>query len=86
MNNPERLKVAIVTKAIEDWRKLIKLGTDRLNSSPVVTFTELRNFFQGDFCHSLMATMKYTPEEILVRLERELAAAERDKLQKDVSL
>lgn len=86
MNNIERLKVAIVIKAIEDWRKLIELGTDRLNSAPVVTFTELRNFFQSDFCHSLMVTMKYTPEQILVKLERELAAAERDRLQNEVGL
>lgn len=82
--NPRPLNSAIIIQAINDWRMLINLGIDRTNSSPIVSFVELRNFFQGDFCQKLMATMVSTPEEILVQLERELAAAETNKPLKDV--
>ena len=74
ISRPDMLAAAIIEKAVEDWRLLVK--TDRASASingEKVSLRELRDFFNSPWCALLMHGMSVTPEHVLDRLEQELA-------------
>ena len=74
IGRPDMLAAAIIEKAVEDWRMLVK--TERAGTSingAKVGVRELREFFTGPWCALLMHGLSVTPEQVLDRLEQELA-------------
>lgn len=76
---------AILVRAAEDWRWLIKerAWRDRRFTyrAPTVSFDELRAFFKSDWCQTLIPkNMPITNLDMLEHLEEELRKAiEKDK-------
>lgn len=83
------LGIAIVQQAVADWRSLIRAkawkystpvkqmgGIEQL-PSPRCNFGELRGFFNGDWCDTILSSagISTTKEKILDVLERELGEA-----------
>lgn len=80
------LTCAIIEKAVEDWRMLVK--TERAGTSingTKVSFRELREFFTGPWCALLMHGMEITPEQVLHRLEQELAGEAQPPVEKYIT-
>lgn len=80
MQSVAGLSAAIVAKAIEDWRLLIKSNawcSDRQNV--YFSFDEIRNFFRSKWCGLIFdgLHMATSPEEALAMLEAELDTAKR---------
>ena len=74
ISRADRLTCAIIAKAVEDWRLLVKTDRARINTyHGDVSIKELRAFFTGPWCALLMHGMAVTPEQVLDRLEQELA-------------
>ena len=72
------LAAQIVATAISDWRELIREKawlSKRIE--PRKNFTELRQFFESDWCALLMIFMELTPADILTKLEKELEEAKK---------
>lgn len=77
----------IVTRAVYDWRLLIaakacggasyRRELDGIITSKNCNFTELRQFFNGEWCEAILSLSEagYTGKDILTKLEKELAEA-----------
>lgn len=79
-NQNDLLAVAIVVQAIADWRSLVKQKA-WLDKCPQKScnFTELRNFFKGEWSAFILLNVEIEPEHILELLEEEL----QDAMQKE---
>lgn len=76
VNDPYQLLAAgIVIHAIDDWRSLVKKRAWDRQRVYKCSFDELRNFFNSSWCELLMQRFEITPQHILAKLEKELAAA-----------
>lgn len=77
-SEPEKLLAAhIVIHAIEDWRELVKhKAWNKETRAHLCNFTELRAFFNSDWCNFLLQDLSVDPARILEMLEAELAAAQ----------
>lgn len=80
------LSAAIIEKAVEDWRLLVKTGRTHADlNGEKVSFRELREFFKSDWCALLMHGMEITPEQVLDRLEKELAGEAQPPVEKYIT-
>lgn len=80
------LTCAIIEKAVEDWRLLVKTGRTHANlNGTKIGFRELREFFTGPWCALLMHGMEITPEQVLHRLEQELAGEAQPPVEKYIT-
>lgn len=86
ISRPDMLAAAIIEKAVEDWRLLVKTDRARINTyHGDVSIKELRAFFTGPWCALLMHGMAVTPEQVLDRLEQELAGEARPPVEKYIT-
>ena len=80
------LSAAIIEKAVEDWRMLVKTGKTHANlNGGKVSLPELRQFFKSGWCALLMHGMEITPEQVLHRLEQELAGEAQPPVEKYIT-
>lgn len=80
------LSAVIIEKAVEDWRLLVKTGKTHANlNGEKVSFRELREFFNSPWCALLMHGMAVTPEQVLHRLEQELAGEAQPPVEKYIT-
>ena len=73
------LIAAIVIRAVDDWRELIRQRSWLAKAPRQVNFDELRNFFKSDWCDFLMLKFNVEPARVLDLLETEL----RDAMQRE---
>ena len=68
------LALAIVTRAVYDYKILLFLGVDRYtfkDKEKAITKKELEKFFRSKWCDFLLQNMDFTGLDILTRLNRD---------------
>lgn len=66
MDAYKELATAIVMQAIDDYNMLKKKDATRfIEDQQIVSYVELRRFFNSDFCDDLLVDVTFTGKDIL---------------------
>lgn len=67
------LAIAIVERAVDDYRNLIKQGKEAIhNDDMIYGKAEIKSFLLSDYCDRLLEEISFTGSDILKHLDKEV--------------